>query len=558
MKSLVCKFTLPLALLVAGVLPHGQARAQGNAKIKPAVVVSLAPTDEQFADAEFFLRAAGLSPFLLFLPVGKAEASVIDATKPIGGYLTVSAEGEPKFCGFLTVTDFDMAMEKVEQFVSEKSDAGDDVTQLSMKNGNDVFIKKSGDWTFVSDAKANLAVLPENPVALLGGLEKKYNVAVQVNANNIPEDLKQLAVSFMQSAFDDATSQINDQGTDVKQLTDGKYGQMAMKQMKALVEETEQVTVGWALDGEDKSTYIDFTMTVVEGSDLAKQFELNEGAKSEYAGFLMPDSAAKLNFISKMSKTDAEITVEAMDGYRKVVVAQLEKDENLSEKELDVTREMIEAFFKAVDDTIRTGTMDGGATLLLQDDDVTFVAGGHVANAKSLEAPLRKLIDVAKNEPGFPDVEFDVAKHGDVSFHRATIPIPANDVQGRQIFGESLEVILGIGEKSVYFALGNNCVPTIRKVMDASGGPVDENAPQAQLTLSLAPIMNFAANVSGDEKAAAIAKQFRDGAMNDKIRITSRTIERGSTSRIKMDAGVFPVIGELIKSQTPGLGGGAR
>lgn len=557
MKSLVCKFTLPLALVVAGVLPHGQTLAQGNAKIKPAVVVSLAPTSEQFADAEFFLKSARLAFFVPFLALGKDEASVIDPMKPIGGYLTVSAEGEPKFCGFLSVTDFDKAMEKIEQLVSEKSDAGDGVTQLSMNNGNDVFIKQAGGWTFVSDAKANLGTLPENPVALLGGLDKKYNVAVQVNANNIPDDLKQLAVSFMQSAFDQATSQIEDQGTDLKQLTDGAYGRMAMKQMKALVEETEQVTIGWALDDKDKSTYVDFTMTVVEGSNLAKQIELNKGAKSEYAGFLMPGSAADLNFISKMSKADTEITIKTIDGYRDVVIAQLEKDQTLSDKELDVTRDMIEAFFKAIKDTIRTGTMDGGATLLLQKDDVTFVAGGHVANARSLDAPLRKLIDVAKNEPGFPRVEFDAAKHGDVNFHRAMIPIPANNVQGRQIFGPSLEVILGIGDNSVYFALGNNCVPTIEKVMDASGKPVPDSVPQGQLTLSLAPIMNFAASVSGDEKAAAIAKQFKEGAVNDKISITSRAIDRGTTSRIRMDAGVFPVIGELVKAQTPGLTGGA-
>lgn len=552
MKCLVSNLVLPLALVASALLPVGKTQAQGNANIKPAIVVSIAKIDEQLADAEFLFQAAGLPKILLDIPKAQLQGG-IDPSKPIGGYATVAKDESPKFVIFLPVTDLDMALDKFEDGISERSDAGNGITHLSLSNGNDVFVKENKGWAFASDNKANLTSLPENPVGLLGGLEKKYNVAVQVNAQNVPAEMKQMAIQFMQQAFEDAKAQIAEQEPDLKALTDGVYGTMMIEQIKMLVLDTEQLTIGWATDAMDKSTYIDFTMTANAGSELAKQFDINTGAKSEYTGFLDPNSAAQLNFISKLAKNDIETTVKMMDDYRKMVLAKLEEDESLSDEEMEVTRDMIGAFFQVMSDTFKTGKMDGGATLLLNKDAATFVAGGHVANAKKLEAPLRNLVKVAKNEPDFPDFKLDAAKHGDVTFHTAMVPIPAHNVQGRQIFGASFEVVLGIGENSVYFALGNDCVKTISQVMDASARPVGQDLPQGQLTVSLAPIVKFAADVSDDDRVKELAKKF-DTAKNDKIRITSRSIERGATSRIKVEGDVLKLVGEVAQVLLSGGG----
>ena len=91
---------LAAALLI---IPVASASAQAD---KPAVVVSVASIDEQFADARYVLRASGFEQFIDFLNAGQGFAQGIDTTKPIGAYLTVDGMN-PQVVGFVGITDFD-------------------------------------------------------------------------------------------------------------------------------------------------------------------------------------------------------------------------------------------------------------------------------------------------------------------------------------------------------------------------------------------------------------------------------------------------------------------
>ena len=64
-------------------------------------------------------------------------------------------------------------------------------------------------------------------------------------------------------------------------------------------------------------------------------------------------------------------------------------------------------------------------------------------------------------------IKFDADKHAGVSFHTASIPVPS-DQNISKVVGDKLDVAVGIGEKSVYLALGTDSLKLAKKLIDKS------------------------------------------------------------------------------------------
>ena len=72
-----------------------------------------------------------------------------------------------------------------------------------------------------------------------------------------------------------------------------KMAQAQLKQMEELIKDLDQFTIGWAIDPTAKTTYLDFSMTAIATSPIAKQFAEMANIKSDYGGFLLPDAAIR-------------------------------------------------------------------------------------------------------------------------------------------------------------------------------------------------------------------------------------------------------------------------
>jgi hypothetical protein len=94
------------------------------------------------------------------------------------------------------------------------------------------------------------------------------------------------------------------------------------------------------------------------------------------------------------------------------------------------------------------------------------VAGGYVADGAAVEKVLKDLVDVAKDTPNFPQVEFNAGAHGDVKLHRLSMPVP--DREAQNVFGETLDVVVGTGPQSMVVAAGKDAEATLKKVLDDS------------------------------------------------------------------------------------------
>ena len=555
MKNHFNRLTL-LAVLVALVMsPLSRAQAQGNMAFSPAVVVSLTNIEEHLSDVNYLLTAAGqadAAPLVKFFVVPYLEG--IDKTKPIGGAV-VFQDGQPKFVAFIPVTDLNAVMEKVEAQAGPAEDAGDGVQKLTSPDGQDLFVKEKNGWALAGNDKALFDVAPEDPSSLLSGLNKTYNVAVRLNIQNVPKDMKEMLIGQykqLMGAFQEGGLDADPESAEALE----KVTENAIQSVKDFAEQGDQITVGWGVDAMAKSTFIDFSMTALDGTKLSKRMAMLHDAKTNFSGFVLDGAAATFNFANKLHPDDIATYKLALQTTRKGVMPELDNDDDLNAQQKVAAKELVGTVIDVLTQTVESGKLDGGGALLLEPGSINFVAGGYIADGTSMDKSFRELINLAKDGEDFPftEVQFDAEKHGEIAFHKLRAPV--DDEEARPVLGDEVEIAVGFGMKSFYIAFGKNPVATLKQVIDKSAGSPDKSVRPVQITVALLPILKFAASVSEDPIVGMMVEALESTPDNDKIRISSHAIQLGGTTRVELDEGVLQLIGVGVKARMQGGGGG--
>ena len=123
-----------------------------------------------------------------------------------------------------------------------------------------------------------------------------------------------------------------------------------------------------------------------------------------------------------------------------------------------------------------------------------------------------------------------------------SVAIPMNDDNAKKLFGDTLEAYLGIGDQSVYFALGKGSLPMLKSIIDKAGPNAAANYP-FQLNFALAPILQFINSTNPNPQVAMAAQLLAGTSGKDHIRITAAVITNGVNYRIQAEEGVLKAIG---------------
>ena len=172
-----------------------------------------------------------------------------------------------------------------------------------------------------------------------------------------------------------------------------------------------------------------------------------------------------------------------------------------------------------------------------------FAAGGLIADGKKLDKAFRDLVDLAKQEPDFPEVKFDVAKHSGISFHSITVPVP--DDEARRFLGDNVEVVVAIGDSSFFVAFGKDCQSLVKQVIDGSASKASDTVPPVQLNVALGPIMKFASTVDNNPMISTLSGLLAKSPGKDRIQMTAESTEngRGVRYRFLVDEGIIKLLG---------------
>jgi hypothetical protein len=544
------------SVLITGLLLGAvqMAAAQKAAAPQPVAVVSIAGIDSILKDVNTLANAAGLGAEAapLALAGAQAQAFGLDTKKPWGAVVFLNTAA-PKGFAFIPVSNFQQLLNMGKALNVPIVDAGNGLYSVVGPQGNKVFLKEQNGWLFVAPSEDNLADLPADPSTLLEGLNKLYTFAIKANIKNVPADMRNQLVSLIKAGAQGGLRRLP--GEDETQFNlRQKMIDLQIDQFGTVLDQTEQFTLGWSTDSVAKKTAIDINMTAIAGSELAKRYA-SSAIKSDFNGFNSPDSAATLHFAQKMDADSIKQVGQALENARANAMKGIDNDNSIpNEDGKKMVKEIVNQLFDVAKATIEAGKIDGGAVLHLAGKNLTFAAGAAVADGAAIESALKKLVEIAKNEPDFPGVNFDVEKYQGIRFHTTSIPNP--DPQAQQIFGEKIDVALGIGDKSAYLAVGKDTIKTLKSIIDKSAAATSENTLPAEFAISLGQVLNFTSQFDQNPVLASVAAEVAKVGAQDHVRVQSKSIPNGATAHIEVEEGVLRAIGAGIKSGMGGRAGG--
>ncbi|MEC7448482.1 MAG: hypothetical protein VYC80_06355 [Planctomycetota bacterium] len=550
MKKILMGLSLSLAVVAASLLPSA-AKAQSN-EGAPAIVVSMATAKEQLDDFGYLTKAAGQAQIggLIQLMAGDFLRP-LDTNRTMGAYVTLD-QFLPSVVAFMPLKDKDALVEVVSEQLGDPEYDGDYMIFTSPE-GDDIYCLPKGEWAYMSNMKESLTGLPKDPSAWTKGLED-YNVAVRVNGQNIPAQMKQFAISAMQEGFDEMLNELEQVDPDQAELQ-RELNANSFEQMVDLINDMDELVLGMEVDAEDSGIHMDFTFTGIEGSQMAEQIDLLDGAESRFLGFLMDDSAINFNAITKMAQADVTQLTQMIDSVAEQGLNELSADPNMSPMEKEVATDIVNTLIEVGKATLETGTIDLGMAVVLDDETTAVVGGAHVAQAKKVENAVKTIVGLVKDDAP-PGVEFnlDAEKKGGINYHEIVIPVPPFEEEIQEIVGDEIVVWLGVAEDALYFSVGKGDRSTLDDAIAESKSAKPKDNQYGSGHVDIGKIVQYAAMISGEPQLDAMAASMQ--GKDTRMMFSSSTVENGATSRLTIQEGFITAVGEAAAQAMEAFGGG--
>ena len=532
---------LMVAVVVGLIIPQLQLQAQ--TATKPMAIVAINNYNDLSKDLSYLLELVGPPGTAQILEQqGAGFAQMLDTSKPIG--VIVESDGILgfKLLGFIPTNDVDQILQVLAGLGILSQPTSDGLIEIDA-GGTPIYIKKGTGWAFISNAKETLATTPADPVASLGGLDKRYDVAIQGNIDAIPEVFKQLMMSQIQVGLQQSLQQPLPGETEEAFEARRTVAMQSIEDMEKMINELESITVGFNIDQTRQSVYVDFGITAKEGTDTAKQFDY-AGTTTDLAGFISEDAAIQFNMASTFDTSQAEQVNISLEALRTQAIEQIKNDLGIPSEELRALAiKAISTFFDVGAATLKSGKIDMAGSVEMSSSNFTVVAGAFVPQAEQLDEIVREFVKIAtEQDPDFPEVEIDALKFGDASFHLMKIPVSEFGEEMRAIFGDVLEITIGMGPDRLYLGAGTGNLDRIKVAIEKSAANKGKEVPAALLVGSVSKILMFAAEQTQDlalQQAAAAAASV---AGKDKIRAEVTPIKGGAQYRIELEAGVLKAI----------------
>jgi len=496
------------ASLVAWAKDEQTPPAAEETKMKPVAVLAIASYDRIMSDIAFIGKLSNnpeldknLEGMLKLFTQGQG-VNGLDRTRPWGAAVTTDGmQFQPLV--FLPVVQLQQLLTSLAPIpaIGEAKDMGDGIFELQNENVK-LYVKEQNGWAFIGQLPESLANLPKDPAKLLGGLDRKYEIALRLNVQNIPDMWRSIAIDQIKAGMQSGLERKEDENDAQYELRQ-KIVKNQVESFTRLVNETDQLAIGWALDQKKNVTHLDVRFTAIPDSRMAKQFSAMKQAKSRFTPFLVPDAAIATHTASSFYDEESlNQMLDTLQAVRTQALEQLAEEADLNDEATrKAAQEIMGDFLDAVNATVKSGKIDGALAVLLVNNKPSVVAGSYIADPMALERALRKTFKLAKEkDPNFPDVQFDARKHGDVRFH--TISIPIKDEKAAAVLGNQVPLFVGIGTDTAYLAAGEGSYERLTALIDESKAKGEQRSLPGQLSISLLPILEFANKIVQDEQQA--------------------------------------------------------
>ena len=426
------------------------------------------------------------------------------------------------------------------------------VYKLTPKDGKGKvsYVKHQGAWAFFAEKPEALAHCDADPVALLGKLGKNYIVSGHIFLANVPEALREKSIRGLKKGLEkEAAKKDNESEEEFAQRK--KILAQVEPYLVRVAGELDQVVFGWGLDRTAEKTFIDLSVTAKPGTQTAEEMGLAAKSTTNFAGFHIPGAAVTAGWAGTMPAAKQEIAASVLEAVRGKGLADIEKkvpdDKRAGAKE---------AFNNAADlvqKIVKSGHVDGAASVLVGPEAATGLLAGYVADGALLDKILHAIVKgVVDEHPEVAQfVKLDAEKSHDVNFHKISIPIP-EDAKDRekavQLLGENLEVVIGVGDENAYLAIGRNAMTTLKKAIAGSARVGAKAVSPLEISLAVKPVASLAAAVGKPQdrpKAAMAEAELKKTPGKDHIGLSVRPISNGVQIRLEVEQGLVRLAGRI-------------
>ncbi len=537
--------TATVAVVTCG-LALQLARAQQPQR--PVAIISISPLDRFLQNTSYVLKAANVPEVGGLVSImANQYTQGLDRTRPLG--VSVALDGQiPNAIVFLPLKSREDFFGALAGMGIEPDDLGGGLFEVDA-NGNRLFVKDSGGWLFVAQTEDALATVPADPAAMLDGLPQQYDLAVRLDMQALPQDMKQMAIEQMRIGLQRGMAEQQRGMSADEQAKAKELSEANIKQLEQMINDTAKVLVGWSVEPSQQRVHIDMAAQFVSGSKLANQVAELKNLSSQFTKLVAPGSAAQFRFTSKISDEDKAAQIMNLRNS----ITQLERQ--IPEADRAVATDILQGLTKVIEDTIEEGVFDGAGGVNLQDETFRAVLGGAVADGHALEVELKKIAAAVKDKKDAPQFKFDYDNYKGMKLHSVQFHLRSPDRAVQKIFGDSLTVQVATGDKAYILSIDPAGDAALKQAIDRIGSSSKESVTPADGYIAIAQVLQFAQAVSPNSMTENALKTIQDFSSKDKVQISSRIIENGGLYRLTVEEGVLRAAGAAAKSANSGGGG---
>lgn len=560
-KTLLSALAVAILLGTSGVRP-AQAQDSAEAGLKPVLTVSVSGFEALMKDLRLIAEAsgnAGMADMLQAMVEQQASEALkaIDRGKPFGAVVQTNGQ-EFQWYAFAPVTDLEQLLGQLRPLAPEGTipePAADGVYEIEAEGQQFVLAGREG-WALLADSRETLGAAPADPAKALGGLHESYAVALRVNVNNIPQEMRNMALFPLQMGIAMGQQRMPDESDEAyavrKQMTE-----RSMEEFVRMINETATFQMGLGVDSQSKAVRLDIDMTAVEGTSVAADYALLGESKSDLGGFFRPEAVVTGLWAGKMGESDVAQVRDMIDTYGTRALDDLDQ-QGLSGANKQMAKRMLGDLLDVARKTIDSRRVDAGFALLAESDSLNLVFGSFLADAPKLEKLVKEMLGlVAQDVPEVAKLlTLDAEEHQGVRFH--TVSISPDELPEEleklgelppMMVGEKLTAVLAFGDQNIYLAAGPRAVETLKQALDQSKSAAGQTVSPFHLSVSAAAIARLVVGVADEEDlrpAAPLLQAMKQAGPNDHVRIVVEAIPDGMRTRFEVEEGVLKLIGMAV------------
>ena len=252
-----------------------------------------------------------------------------------------------------------------------------------------------------------------------------------------------------------------------------------------------------------------------------------------------------------MPAAKQEMAATVIEAVRGKGLADIEKKESADKRA--VAKEVLNDGADLLQKIVKSGHVDGAATVLLGPKAATGLLAGYVADGALLDKGLHTAakVIIADHPELAQFVKLDAEKSGEINFHKISIPIPA-DAKDRekvvQMIGERLDIVIGVGRENAYLAAGRDAGATLTKAIDASARAGAKAVPPLEVSLAVKPLAGAMSTVGKPHEqswAGIVDSQLKKTPGKDHIVLAVRPISNGVQIHLEVEQGLVRLFGRL-------------